>query len=155
MKDKGTPVSPTKESLPVVNRWIDAFNRHQVSDLAALYAQDAELFDSGMKRARKGHREIEAWFTRRFRMSPSIMYTPHAQFVSDGQVAIQWTTSGRVERLLGQKWPGRLMRPFSVDGVSVFYLEQGLIQQQRGYYDHLSLLEQILPPLKWVLPVRL
>ena len=68
---------------------------------------------------------------------------------------MQWTTSGRVERLLGQKWLARLMRPFNVDGVSVFYLEQGLIQQQRGYYDHLSLLEQILPPLKWVLLVRL
>jgi steroid delta-isomerase-like uncharacterized protein len=155
MKDKGTPMSQIAGSLPVVNRWIDAFNRHQVSDLVALYAQDAELFDAGMKRRRSGHGEIEAWFTNRFRMSPTITYTPHAQFASDAQVAVQWTTSGRLERLLGQKWLGRLMRPFSIDGVSVFCIENGLIQKQRGYYDHLSLLEQILPPLKWVLPVRL
>lgn len=152
MKDKGTPVSHIAESLPVVNRWVDAFNRHQVSDLVALYTQDAELFDSGMKRSRKGYREIEAWFTNRFRAAPTITYTPHTQFVSDGQIAVQWTTHGRVERLLGQKW---LARPFSVEGVSIFSLEDGLIQKQRGYYDHLSLLEQILPPLKWVLPVRL
>lgn len=136
----------------IVNRWIDAFNRHHVSDLVALYGEDAELFDSGMKRRRRGHREIEAWFTRRFRMTPTITYTPHAQFVSDEQIVVQWTTRGRLERLLGQKW---LARPFTVDGVSVFCIENGLIQQQRGYYDHLSVAEQILPPLKWLLPLRL
>ena len=152
MKDKGTPVLEITESLSVVHRWIDAFNRHQVSDLVALYTRDAELFDAGMKRKRRGHREIEAWFISRFRMSPTITYTPLAQFVSDGQIAVQWTTHGRLERLLGQKW---LARPFTVDGVSVFCIEDGLIQKQRGYYDHLSALEQILPPLKWVLPLRL
>lgn len=140
------------ESLPVVHRWIDAFNRHQVSDLVALYNENAQLFDSGMKRERRGHREIEAWFTRRFRMTPTITYTPYAQFVSDGQIAVQWTTHGRLERLLGQKW---LARSFTIDGVSTFSIENGLIQKQRGYYDHLSVLEQILPPLKWLLPVRL
>lgn len=152
MKDKGTPLLEITESLPVVNNWIDAFNRHQVSDLVALYREDAELFDSGMKRKRRGHSEIEAWFNSRFRMSPTITYTPHAQFVSDGQIAVRWTTNGRLERLLGQKW---LARPFAVDGVSVFSIENSLIQTQRGYYDHLSLIQQILPPLKWLLPVRL
>jgi len=140
------------ESLSVVNRWVDAFNQHQVSDLVALYTQNAELFDAGMKRKRRGSREIEAWFTRRFRMTPTITYTPHAQFVSEGQIAVQWTTRGRLERLLGQKW---LARPFTVDGISVFCIENGLIQKQHGYYDHLSVVEQILPPLKWLLPFRL
>ena len=152
MKDKGTPVLEITESLPVVHRWIDAFNRHQVSDLVALYREDAELFDSGMKRKRRGHREIEAWFSSRFRMTPTITYTPHAQIVSDRQIAVQWTTHGRLERLLGQKW---LPRPFSVDGVSIFSIEDGLIQKQHGYYDHLSAVEQTLPPLKWILPFRL
>ena len=140
------------ESLPIVHRWIDAFNRHQVSDLVALYKEDAELFDAGMKHKRRGHREIEAWFTSRFRMTPTITYTPHAQFVSDEQIAVQWTTHGRLKRLLGQQWLGR---SFSADGVSIFSIENGLIQKQRGYYDHLALVEQILPPLKWLLPVRL
>jgi hypothetical protein len=152
MKDTGTPVLDITENLPVVNSWVDAFNRHQVSDLIALYKEDAELFDSGMKRKRRGHREIEAWFTSRFRTTPTITYTPHAQFVSDGQIAVQWTTRGRLECLLGQKW---LPRPFVVDGVSIFRIENGLIQNQHGYYDHLSAVEQTLPPLKWLLPFRL
>ena len=135
-----------------MNRWVDAFNQHQVSDLVALYAPDAELFDAGMKRKRRGHEEINEWFTRRFRMTPTITYTSLDQFASDGQVAVQWTTRGRIERLLGQKW---LARSYAVDGVSVFCIENGLIKKQRGYYDHLSVIEQVLPPLKWILPPRL
>jgi steroid delta-isomerase-like uncharacterized protein len=153
MKDEvSTTVLDIEENFLLVNRWIDAFNQHHVSTLVALYAPDAELLDSGMKHPRKGHKEIGEWFTTRFRMMPTITYTSLYQFVSDEQVAVQWTTRGRIERVLGQKW---LARSYEVDGVSIFCIENGLIKKQRGYYDHLSALEQILPPVKWVLPPRL
>lgn len=141
-----------EENFLLVNRWIDAFNQHHVGNLVALYAKDAELLDSGMKRPREGHKEICEWFTTRFRMMPTFTYISLYQFVSDEQVAVQWTARGRFERFLGQRW---LARSFEVDGVSIFCFENGLIKKQRGYYDHLSALEQILPPIKWVLPARL
>ena len=136
----------------VVNRWIEAFNTHDVAAIVALYANDAELYDSGMKRSRRGRTEIERWFTTRFQSLPSITYTPIYQLFSEDQAAITWTVSGQGPRILGQSW---LSRPFQVEGVSIFSLQGGLIENQRGYYDHLSALEQILPPLKWVLPRRL
>ncbi|HEU5226698.1 MAG TPA: nuclear transport factor 2 family protein [Ktedonobacteraceae bacterium] len=138
---------------PPVSQWIEAFNAHNVGALVALYTDDAVLFDAGMKAARRGKNEIERWFTTRFRTMPSIRYVPNGQvFTEDGQAAVTWTTHGRGPRLLGQSW---LARPFQVDGVSIFTLREGLICQQRGYYDHLAVVEQILPPLKWLLPSRL
>ncbi|HZO71788.1 MAG TPA: nuclear transport factor 2 family protein [Ktedonobacteraceae bacterium] len=138
---------------PPVSQWIEAFNAHDVSAIVALYTDDAVLFDSGMKVARRGRSEIERWFTTRFRTIPSIRYMPNGQvFMEDGQAAVTWTTHGHGPRLLGQPW---LARPFQVDGVSIFTLRDGLICQQRGYYDHLAVVEQILPPLKWLLPARL
>ena len=136
----------------VVNQWIEAFNGHNVPAIVSLYADNAELYDSGMKRPRRGRTEIEQWFTTRFRTLPSITYTPASQLFTEERAAVTWTTCGRGPRLLGQGW---LSRPFQVDGVSIFHLVNGRIQQQRGYYDHLSALEQILPPLKWLLPRRL
>ena len=142
----------------LVNRWIEAFNEHNVSAIVSLYAGDAELFDSGMKHPRCGRNEIERWFTRRFQSMPSITYIPvyHLfplyQLFDEAQAAVTWTVSGKSPRLLGLAW---LSRPFEVDGVSIFTFQDGLIQKQRGYYDHLSVLEQIAPPLKWILPVRL
>lgn len=153
MKDEATTTVPDiEENFLLVNRWIDAFNQHHVSNIVTLYARDAVLFDSGMKRPRKGHKEISEWFTTRFRTMPTIAYSSLYQFISDEQVAVQWTTRGRIERLLGQKW---LARSYEVDGVSIFCIENGLIKKQRGYYDHLSALEQILPPVKWLLLPRL
>lgn len=136
----------------VVNQWIEAFNGHNVQAIVLLYADNAELYDSGMKHPRLGRVEIEQWFTTRFRTMPSITYTPAGQLFSETQVAVTWTVRGHGPRLLGQSW---LIRPFQVDGVSIFTLEDGHIKRQRGYYDHLATLEQILPPLKWILPHRL
>lgn len=135
----------------LVNQWISAFNAHDVSAIVALYTDDAELFDSGMKRPRHGRVEIERWFSKRFKDMPSIKYVPTAQFFSGEQATVQWTASGR-PRILGQSW---LARPFQVDGVSIFTFRDGLLQKQRGYYDHYSAVEQALPPIKWLLPSRL
>ena len=138
---------------PPINEWLKAFNAHDVGAIVALYTEDAELFDSGMKRPRRGRNEIQQWFSMRFSSMPSINYVPKGQaFMEDGQAALTWTTRGNSPRLLGQAW---LARPFQVEGVSVFLFRDGLIQKQRGYYDHLSAIEQILPPVKWILPRRL
>lgn len=137
------------ENSSVIEHWIEAFNRHDVASIVALYAHDAELFDSGMKHARHGHAEITRWFARRFSRMPSITYTPTSCLFATGCAIVLWTTRGRV---LGQSW---LSRSFEVDGVSVFTIRDERICKQRGYYDHFATLEQMVPPLKWLWPFRL
>lgn len=146
--DKDSSASPGT----LVKDWIAAFNQHNVAGIVALYAGDAELFDAGMKRARRGRQEIEQWFEKRFRTMPSISYISMSQFFAEDQAVVYWTCRGRTPRLLGQTW---LSRPFQVDGMSLFTLKDGLIIKQQGFYDHLSVVEQALPPLRWLLPVRL
>lgn len=137
--------------LKVARAWIAAFNAHDVAAIVALYTPDAELYDAGMKYARRGTEQIRSWFTRRFASLPEISYTPKEEVGEGELIAVTWTTRGRTPRLLGQSW---LARPFAVDGVSVFYLRDGLIVRQRGYYDHLAVVEQALPFLRW-LPSRM
>lgn len=139
------------EQVRIARTWIAAFNAHDVNALVALYAQEAELYDAGMKRVRRGIREIEAWFTRRFISLPEISYTPADEIMTGDLVAVTWTVRGRTPRLLGQSW---LARPFAVDGVSVFCIRAGQITRQRGYYDHLAVVERALPFLRW-LPSRM
>lgn len=133
----------------IVHQWIEAFNAHDVASIVALYTHDAELFDSGMQHPRHGHEEIARWFTRRFSSMPSITYTPTNHLLATECAVVLWTTRGRI---LGQSW---LSRSFEVDGVSIFTIRDERISKQRGYYDHFSTLEQILPPLKWLWPFRL
>jgi steroid delta-isomerase-like uncharacterized protein len=141
----------------LVLQWIEAFNEHNVSALVALYTNDAELFDPSMKRPRRGRKEIERWFANRFQSMPSIAYIPASHLFplyhlyEEAHAVVTWTACGKSPRLLGLAW---FSRPFKVEGVSIFTFHEGLIQRQRGYYDHLSLVEQILPALK-ILPARL
>ena len=139
------------EPLQVARAWIAAFNAHDVAAIAALYALEAELFDAGMNRKRQGRQEIENWFARRFAALPEISYAPADEVVEGERVAITWTVSGRTPRLLRQRW---LARPFVVDGVSIFLIRAGLIVRQRGYYDHLAVVERALPFLR-LLPSRM
>jgi uncharacterized protein (TIGR02246 family) len=149
-KPEGATTSGDEIST-LVNSWIAAFNAHDVESIIAHYAEDAELFDTGMKHARKGRHEITSWFTQRFRHMPTIQYTPTQHFFNETEAAICWLAKGHTPAILGQRW---LSRPFQVDGVSIFLVRSGLISWQHGYYDHLSIVEQVLPPLKW-LPLKL
>jgi len=141
----------TKVTATLVQRWITAFNAHDVERIAELYAEDAELFDSGMRRPRQGCHEIASWFVQRFRHMPTIQYTPLHSFFNETEGIIHWLTRGDTPPLLRQRW---LVRPFEVDGVSIFRVEHGLICWQHGYYDHLQIVEKVVPPSRW-LPLKL
>lgn len=140
--------------LSVARQWITAFNAHDVATIVSFYAEDAELNDSGMKYPRQGKKAIAAWFTQRFQAMPTITYVP-TKYVcaSEEQAVVTWTTHGQTPIPGGRRWLRWLSQPFQVDGVSVFTLQAGLIVQQRGYYDHLAVVEKVLPPLRW-LPAR-
>lgn len=139
------------EQVQIARTWIAAFNAHDVATLVALYAPEAVLYDAGMKQARRGSQEIKNWFTQRFTSLPEINYTPADEIIAGERVAVTWTVRGRTPRLLGQRW---LARPFAVDGVSIFSIHDGQITCQRGYYDHLAVVERALPFLRW-LPSRM
>lgn len=130
---------------PLIDKWIAAFNAHDVATIVTLYMDDAELLDSGMDRPREGRTAIEHWFRWRFRSTP-ITYTPVEQASGeDGQVVVSWIARGRGPRAL-------LARPFQVDGKSYFTLRGDRIQKQHGVYDHMSVLKQAVPPLRWLPP---
>jgi SnoaL-like domain len=131
---------------PPVSEWIVAFNTRNLEAIVGLYADDAELLDTGMRRPRRGKKEIESWFRLRFSSMPENVYTPRdGAVMEEGRAVVPWTLYGRGPRLLGQSW---LARPFQVDGTSYFTLQESLIYRQHGIYDHRAVLRQILPPLR-------
>ncbi len=133
-----------------VHQWIDAFNAHDVTRIVALYTEEAELSDPGMRHARRGQSEISTWFTQRFQQMPTIHYTPSQFFLQENAAAVCWIAQGQTPQLLKQRW---LSKPFQVEGVSIFHLKADLISWQHGYYDHLSIVERVLTPLRW-LPLK-
>ncbi|GCE48719.1 SnoaL-like protein [Thermosporothrix hazakensis] len=127
-----------------VAAWVRAFNAHEVERLVSLYREDATLADSGMPAPRRGHEEIRQWFLWRFRSTPTITYQPVDVFEEgSSQVRVRWLAEGNGPRFCGA-------RPFRVEGESCFQLQEGFIARQEGVYNHVSVLHQIIPPLRIV-----
>lgn len=132
----------------IAKRWIAAFNAHDAAIIADLYRENAALLDSGMQRPRRGRQEIASWFRWRFSSTPTINYSAkRVERKEDGRVVVTWVARGKGPRIFGRRW---LERPFQVDGESIFKMNEGLIEQQWGSYDHLLVLRQIAPVLKWL-----
>lgn len=141
-------LEPEAVLQPPVSKWVEAFNTHNLEAIVGLYADDAELLDTGMRRPRRGKKEIESWFRLRFSSMPENVYAPQDRIMMEEErVVVPWTLHGRGPRLLRQSW---FARPFHVDGTSYFTLQAGQIYHQHGVYDHMAVLRQILPPLKWL-----
>ena len=129
-----------------VKAWIAAFHARDVESIVALYARDAILYDTGMPRPRHGREEIRHWFRVRFGTMPRTEYRPAALTVVDQtHMQVKWLFVGESPRFFGQRW---LSHPFQVEGTSYLELSDGLICQQQGVYDHLSVLRQAIPPLR-------
>jgi hypothetical protein len=135
----------------LVDHWITAFNTHNVEQIVSLYSDDAELFDPGMRYPRRGRDAIRTWFTQRFGQMSTIQYTRTNSFLGTNEGAVTWIASGKTPALLRQRW---LSQPYEVEGVSIFRVQDGHIHWQHGFYDHLSVVERVLPFLKW-LPLKL
>ncbi len=140
-----------KQGMPLrspVSTWIEAFNTRNLEAIVELYTDDAELFDAGMRRPRHGKQEIASWFRLRFASMPENAYLPqHEAIMQEERAVVPWALLGQGPRLLGQAW---LSHPFQITGVSYFTLHTGRIHRQYGIYDHIAVLRQLLPFLRWL-----
>jgi limonene-1,2-epoxide hydrolase len=104
----------------VVLAWVDAFNRADVETITTMYAVDAvnhQVAESPVE----GRAEIRKMFEAEFAQAE--MFCIVENIFEDGEWAIlEWRD------------------PLGLRGCGFFYIKNGKIQFQRGYWDKLSFL---------------
>lgn len=106
----------------VVQSWVDAFNRADVSKLATLYAEDA-VNHQVVERPVEGRKAILEMFEREFSTAEMVCIVEN--LFEDGEWAIlEWRD------------------PLGLRGCGFFHVQEGKIIFQRGYWDKLSFLRQ-------------
>ena len=104
----------------LVQRWVEAFNRHDAEKIAALYHEDAVNHQMPQEPV-EGRAAIHAMFTRDFAAAEMVCIVEN--IFEDGDVAIlEWRD------------------PFGLRGCGFFHVRDGKIAFQRGYWDKLSFL---------------
>ena len=111
-----------KQPRDVVLAWVEAFNRADVGDLMALYAEDA-VNHQVTEPPVVGREAIGRMFEGEFSRAEMVCIVE--QVIQDGEWAIlEWRD------------------PLGLRGCGFFHVQDGRIVFQRGYWDKLSFLRQ-------------
>ena len=119
------PSSETNEAI--AHRWFAAFNAHDLEQLLALYADDAEHFSPKLKVRRpethglvKGKEELRSWWRDSFERLPSLRYEVLTLTANSTQVFMEYLrhVAGEEDLRVGE----------------VLMIKDGLIRSSRVYH---------------------
>ena len=132
-------------SLVLLQRWIDAFQRRDIDALVAAYAPDAVNHQVAAGAPSIGHAALRSDFEAFFIAFPD-SYANVVNRMADGDwAAWEWEGGGTFTGpFLGHASTGRA---YTLRGCGFFHFQTGLIATQRGYWDRTTWFSQIGLPL--------
>ncbi len=134
----------TEDFLSLVQRYVDAWTRHDMAALDSLYAQDAVRYRFGDRLG--GKREIQLDRRALWRAFPDMTMRYQDLFVSGTHGVVLWTIQGTQSSTFETSLGAILATGKRVEfkGVTVWeFDDRGLIVRENLYPDRLSLFQQL------------
>jgi steroid delta-isomerase-like uncharacterized protein len=139
-KREHKPASPL---LALVNQKFAAMNKHDISAIAKLYADNAIITSPNMEKAETGQKGISAVFGRYFTTSPDMVYTISRILTGDSSVTVEYTFSGTMKHLEASVPQYMLNKAYSIKCCNVMEIRNGKITADESYFDQVAFLRQV------------
>ena len=128
----------------VIDRYNDAWNRHDVDAIVALHAPDM-VFENHTAGERATGEAVRGHIAAIFAAWPDIAFRARRLYVRDDLVVQEWTATATHTSELRR---GDLVAPASGrtvewDGMDVIPFENGLVKRKDVYSDSVSILRQV------------
>jgi steroid delta-isomerase-like uncharacterized protein len=128
----------------VIDRYNDAWNRHDVDAIVAMHAPDM-VFENHTAGERAEGDRVREHIAAIFAGWPDIAFETRRLYVRDDLVVQEWTASATHNRELSR---GDLVAPASGkriewNGMDVIPFEDGLVKRKDVYSDSISILRQV------------
>jgi steroid delta-isomerase-like uncharacterized protein len=128
----------------VIQRYNDAWNRHDVDAIMAMHAPDM-VFENHTAGERAAGEEVREHIAAIFAGWPDIAFETRRLYVRDELVVQEWTASATHNRELRR---GDLVAPASGkliewEGMDVIPFANGLVKRKDVYSDSISILRQV------------
>lgn len=137
--------SPAEQPLrAVIERYNDAWNRHDLDAIIALHAPDM-VFENHTAGERAEGAHVREHIAGIFAAWPDIAFRSRRLYVRDDLVVQEWTATATHTRELRR---GQLIAPASGrqlewDGLDVIPFENGLVKRKDVYSDSVAILRQV------------
>ncbi len=129
---------------PLINRYNDAWNAHDLDAIMALHAPDMVFENHTAGESAQGE-EVRAHIELNFESWPDIHFTKRRLYVREGLVAQEWTASATHVNTMrrGEITVEPTGKRIEWRGVDVIPFEDGLIKRKDVYSDSVSILRQV------------
>jgi steroid delta-isomerase-like uncharacterized protein len=137
-------MTATPDLRAAIDRYNDAWNRHDVDAIVAMHADDM-VFENHTAGERAAGPQVRDHVARIFAAWPDIAFAPRRLYVRDDLVVQEWTASATHSTELRR---GDLVAPPSGrrvewKGLDVIPFEDGCIKRKDVYSDSVSILRQV------------
>lgn len=133
------------EALGLVERWKNAVNSGDMKAFGALFAPDAVLFTPFSPDPIRGREAIQEAESNTRTAFPNATLTLHKPVAHGETVAVEWEYGGKNTGPITT--PMRIIPPTNremhLHGASFLHVHNGLVTQERRYYDVRSLFQQL------------
>jgi steroid delta-isomerase-like uncharacterized protein len=128
---------------PVIERYNDAWNRHDVDAIVALHAPEM-VFENHTAGERAVGADVREHIAAIFDGWPDIQFTTRRLYVRDDLVVQEWTATATHSRELrrGELVAAATGRRLEWEGMDVIPFENGLVKRKDVYSDSLAILTQ-------------
>ena len=116
----------TASTIETINRFNEAFNRHDVDGVMAAMTEDC-VFENTLPRPdgerHEGQAAVRAFWEEFFRSSPTAVFETEEMFASGDRCTVLWV----------YRWTGQDGKPGHVRGVDVFRARDGRVSEKLSY----------------------
>lgn len=133
----------------LVQRYADAWNRHDVDAILALHTEDAIFENHTSGGLAVGKAEIRALLGSVFETFADLRFATRRAYFGDDVAVVEWTATATHSRPI--PWGGRAFpasgKTLSWDGMDVLPVKGGLVARKDVYADSISYLRQVGVPM--------
>ncbi|WP_028748788.1 ester cyclase [Rhizobium mesoamericanum] len=141
----GVPVYAADQTpLSIVEQYLTAWNAHDAAKAASYFDEKVSYYDASVGKPTVGKAEAKAAVIDNFMTAaPDLKWVMRGDpIVSGNKVSFEWTFTGNNSGAWADG-TAATNKPFSLDGASVFVIENNAIKQQSDYYDALGFYKQL------------
>ena len=137
-------VTDEQQTVQVMQQMFEAFNKHDLEAMAALYAEDAVFVSPEMTEPKRGKAAVTEIYGPLFEMSPNV-YDEVKHYIYNGkdEVAVEFVSKGTIENVGPSDPPQMKGKEFELKIFCRLKVKDGKIVEDVTYYDQLAFLQQV------------
>ncbi|MEJ8801869.1 nuclear transport factor 2 family protein [Pontibacter sp. H249] len=137
-------ITTQPQTVQVMQQMFEAFNKHDLEAMAALYADDAVFTSPEMIEPKKGKAAVAEIYGPLFEMAPDVQdEVKHYIYNGKDEIAVEFLSKGTVENIGPNDPPHMKGKEFELKIFCRLKVKDGKIIEDVTYYDQLAFLQQL------------